>query len=171
MATDVRSLVIERRFDWQRILRPRTPWPGTVIYETHVRGLTIHPSARVAHPGTFVAVIEKIPHFLELGVTAVEVMPVQAFDVWCEHRHKVHADVPLRNYWGYDTIAFFAPHGPYATRRVVETKFPSSRPWCGNCTAPASKSSWTWCSITPPKARGWSYVLLPRARQRDLVYA
>jgi len=114
---DMRSLVVERHFDWQRIPRPRTPWPRTVIYETHVRGLTMHPSAAVAHPGTFLGVIEKIPHFRQLGVTAVELMPVQAFDAWCERRRGPPADGGFRNYWGYDTIAFFAPHGPYATRQ------------------------------------------------------
>lgn len=122
--TDARSLVIERRFDWQRILRPRTPWPETVIYETHVRGLTIHPSAQVTQPGTFLGVIEKIPHFLELGVTAVELMPVAAFDGWRDHRHEAHVDGPIRNYWGYDTIAFFAPHGLYATRQGFGDEVP-----------------------------------------------
>jgi isoamylase len=115
--TDMRSLVVERRFDWQHVLRPRTPWPETVIYETHVRGPTMHASAAVANPGTFLAVLEKIPHFLALGVTAVEFMPVQAFDVRCGLRHEADADVSRRNYCGYDTIAFFAPHGPYATRQ------------------------------------------------------
>lgn len=108
------SVLVNRRFDWQGTARPRTPWSETVIYETHVRGLTIHPSANVAHPGTFGGVIEKIPYFRELGITAVELMPVQAFN------ENSHADgaagATLRNYWGYDPIALFAPQGAYATR-------------------------------------------------------
>lgn len=59
--------------------RPRTPWANTILYETHVRGLTVHPSANVANPGTFDGIIEKIPYFQDLGITALELMPVQAF--------------------------------------------------------------------------------------------
>ena len=75
-----RCLLLNRRFDWQGTTRPKTPWSETVIYETHLRGLTIHPSAGSKYPGTFLGVIEKIPYFLELGITAVEFMPVQEFD-------------------------------------------------------------------------------------------
>lgn len=113
-----RSHLVDRRFDWQGTTRPRTPWSETVIYETHVRGLTIHPSTCAAHPGTFLGVIEKVPHFRELGITAVELMPVQAFNETGAPLDDPTGDRALRNYWGYDTIAFFAPHGAYATGRV-----------------------------------------------------
>jgi isoamylase len=84
---------------------------GAVIYELHVGGFTRHPSAEVAHPGSFIALKEKIPYLRALGVTHVELLPVMAFDV---------QDVPmnvaargLRNYWGYSTHGFWAPHTGY----------------------------------------------------------
>ena len=105
-----RSLLVNRRFDWQGTSWPRTPWSDTVIYETHVRGLTIDPSANSAHPGTFLGLIDKIPYFRDLGITALELMPVQEFD----ERIPLSRDPPLRNYWGYNPVAFFAPHRGYA---------------------------------------------------------
>lgn len=113
-----RSLLVNRRFDWQGTTRPRTPWSETVIYETHVRGLTTHPSSCVAYPGTFLGIIEKIPHFRDLGITAVELMPVQVFKESSGPRHDPISGRPLLNYWGYDTIVFFAPHGDYGTQRA-----------------------------------------------------
>lgn len=80
-----------------------------------MRGLTIHPSSGVTHPGTFLGVIEKIPYFRELGVTAVELMPVQEFN---ENELVVRNPLTgelLRNYWGYNTVAFFAPKESYGT--------------------------------------------------------
>jgi glycogen operon protein len=105
-----RCLLVNRRFAWQGTSRPRRPWSETVIYETHVRGLTIDPSANSAHPGTFLGIIDKIPYFRDLGVTALELMPVQEFD----ERIPLSRDTPLRNYWGYNPVAFFAPHRGYA---------------------------------------------------------
>ena len=64
-------------FDWEGQRSPRHPWSETVIYETHVRGCTIHPDSGVAHPGTYRGLAEKIPYLKTLGVTAVELMPVQ----------------------------------------------------------------------------------------------
>lgn len=108
-----RSVLVNRRFDWQGTTHPRTSWSDTVIYETHVRGLTCHPSSNVKYPGTFLGLIEKLPHLRELGITAIELMPVQAFNASA----LVNSDggSRLRNYWGYDPIALFAPHGAYAT--------------------------------------------------------
>ena len=106
-----RCLLVKRRFDWQGTSRPRTPWSQTIIYETHVRGLTIDPSANSAHPGTFLGLIDKIPYFRDLGITALELMPAQEFDEQIPLSH----DPPLRNYWGYNPVAFFAPHKGYAT--------------------------------------------------------
>ena len=102
-------------FQWQGDRPPRHPWSNTVIYETHVRGFTIHPSSRVQHPGTYRGLIEKIPYFTELGVTAVELMPVQEFN-----EHQVtgidpETGRPLGNYWGYDPVAFFAPKASYSS--------------------------------------------------------
>jgi isoamylase len=105
-----RGLLVNRRFDWQGTSRPRTPWSETVIYETHVRGLTIDPSANSAHPGTFLGLIDKIPYFRDLGISALEFMPVQEF----AEQIPLSRDTPLRNYWGYNPVAFFAPHRGYA---------------------------------------------------------
>jgi isoamylase len=96
-------------YDWEgdRPLRRKTP--HAVIYEMHVKGLTFHESSGVApaHRGTFQGVVDKIPHLRELGVTAVELMPVFQFDP---------QDAPrgLVNYWGYSPVSFFAPHQAYA---------------------------------------------------------
>jgi glycogen operon protein len=102
-------------FHWQDDLPPRHPWSKTVIYELHIRGFTIHPSAGVKHPGTYRGLIEKIPYLKDLGVTAVELMPVQEFN---EHQVTVlnpQTGQPLTNYCGYDPVAFFAPKASYSS--------------------------------------------------------
>ena len=91
------------------------PWSETVIYEMHVRGFTRHPSADVDHPGTFRGVIEKIPYLADLGVTAVELMPVQEFNENELARVNPLTGEPLRNFWGYNPVAFMAPNGTYAS--------------------------------------------------------
>jgi isoamylase len=102
-------------FAWHGDHPIRHPWSQTVIYETHVRGLTIHPSSGVKHPGTYRGAIEKIPYLKELGVTAVELMPVHEFN----EQHVIGIDQqtgkPLRKYWGYDPVAFFAPKASYSS--------------------------------------------------------
>jgi isoamylase len=105
----------QEHFHWQDDRPPRHPWSKTVIYETHVRGFTIHPSSGVEHPGTYRGLMEKIPYFTDLGVTAVELMPVQEFN-----EHQVIGINPytgqsLRNYWGYDPVVFCAPKASYSS--------------------------------------------------------
>ena len=102
-------------FNWQEDLPPRHPWSKTVIYETHVRGLTIHPSACVEHPGTYRGLIEKIPYLQELGVTAVELMPVFEFNENQLTSLNPRSGRPLRNYWGYDPVTFLAPKASYSS--------------------------------------------------------
>ncbi len=102
-------------FHWHGDRPPKHPWSKTVIYETHVRGFTIHRSSGVEHPGTYRGLTEKIPYFKELGVTAVELMPVQEFN-----EHEVTGINPqtgelLGNYWGYDPVAFFASKASYSS--------------------------------------------------------
>lgn len=101
-------------FDWADDCRPGRPWRDTVIYETHVRGLTIHPSSGVAHPGQYLGVIEKIPYFQTLGVTALELMPVQEFAGWDTDRRDPISGRRVPNYWGYNPVALFAPKESYA---------------------------------------------------------
>jgi glycogen operon protein len=98
------------RYDWQGDRPLRRATPHAVIYEMHVRGFTRHESSGVAagRRGTFAGVVDKIPHLRELGVTAVELMPVMQFDA---------QDAPrgLVNYWGYSPVSFFSPHQAYAS--------------------------------------------------------
>ncbi|MDX1521320.1 MAG: glycogen debranching protein GlgX, partial [Anaerolineae bacterium] len=101
-------------FDWQGDRPLNRPLNETIIYETHVRSLTAHPTANVEHPGTYRGVIEKIPYFKELGVTAIELLPIHAFDEWEFTRFNPRTGQRLKNYWGYNTLAFFAPHNGYS---------------------------------------------------------
>ncbi|MFD9004753.1 glycogen debranching protein GlgX [Streptomyces sp. NPDC059582] len=109
----MRSLVVDLDdYDWEGDRPLRTPMADTVIYEAHVSGLTASPTSHTAHPGTFSAVMEKIPELQRLGVTAVELLPVFDFDE--TQTLRIGPDgTPLRNYWGYDPYGFFAPHTGY----------------------------------------------------------
>jgi isoamylase len=108
-----RSVVTGNRFDWQDDTPPRIPWSDTIIYETHVRGFTIDPSSGVSHPGTFTGLIEKIPYLKDLGVTAVELLPIQEFNEKEIDNTDPLTKEQLVNYWGYSTVAFFAPKQSY----------------------------------------------------------
>ncbi len=107
-----KSVVISPFFDWDNDRSPRTPYNETVIYEAHVKGLTMtHPGIPEDIRGTYAAVAHPtmIEHYKRHGITAVELMPVHQFV------HDSHlADRGMRNYWGYNTIGFFAPHADYA---------------------------------------------------------
>jgi isoamylase len=102
-------------FHWHDDLPPRHPWAKTVIYEMHVRGFTVHPSAGVEHSGTYRGLMEKIPYLKELGVTAVELMPVYEFNDSQVPGINQQTGKPLRNYWGYDPVTFFAPKASYSS--------------------------------------------------------
>ncbi|MCL2174657.1 MAG: glycogen debranching protein GlgX [Treponema sp.] len=109
-----RCIVIDDKFDWQGDKPINYPLRFSVIYETHVKGLTAHPSSGVEHPGTYRGVIEKIPFFKELGITSIEFLPVQEFNENEIVRKSPGTGKKLTNYWGYSTVAFFAPKGSYA---------------------------------------------------------
>ncbi len=109
-----KCVVTQRRTGWERTRPLQHDWSETVIYELHVRGFTKHPSADVDHPGTYRGLIEKIPYLKDLGVTAVELMPVQEFNENELGRMNPHTGEPLKNYWGYNPAAFMAPNGLYA---------------------------------------------------------
>jgi glycogen operon protein len=107
-----RCVVIDHAFTWGDDRRPNTPWNRTVIYECHVRGLTMqHPGVPPELRGTYLGLASDavIEHLLSLGVTAVELMPVHQF---IDERHLVERG--LRNYWGYNSINFFSPDVRYA---------------------------------------------------------
>ena len=110
-ATAMKSVVADpARYDWEGDSPLRRPFLETIIYEMHVAGFTKHPSSGVASSkrGTYAGLIEKIPHLTDLGVTAVELLPVFQFDP-----HDAPNGV---NYWGYQPISFFAPHHAYSSR-------------------------------------------------------
>jgi isoamylase len=111
--TSMKSVVVDpHTYDWEGDVPLHRPCSQTVIYEMHVRGFTRHPNSGVpAHiSGTFAGLIEKIPYLQDLGITAVELLPVFQFDV---------QDSPagLVNYWGYAPVSFFAPHHAYSSRQ------------------------------------------------------
>ena len=103
-----------RSFEWDGDAPLLTPIEDTIIYELHVRGFTIDPSCGSVHPGTFLGLIEKIPYLVDLGVTAVELMPVFEFDENENMRRDPKTGKPLLNYWGYSPIGFFCPNTCYA---------------------------------------------------------
>jgi len=106
-----KCVVIDEEFDWAGDRHLRRNLAESVIYEMHVRGFTRSDSSGVEHPGTYLGLIEKIPYLKSLGITAVELMPVYEFPInscWGDAEAKP-------NYWGYDPIAFFAPHRGYAS--------------------------------------------------------
>ena len=100
--------MVDDRFDWQGDAPPDIPLEKLIIYEVHLKGFTAHPSSRVRHPGTYLGFIEKIPYLKELGVNAVELLPVHEYYV-----DDFLVDRGLTNYWGYNTIGFFAPESSY----------------------------------------------------------
>ena len=109
-----KCVVVSDEFDWRGDRPLNYPLRHCVIYEAHVRGLSLHPSSGVAHPGTFLGVVESIPRLKSLGVTSLELLPVQEFDELENPRLNPLTGERLTNYWGYSTIAFFAPKARYA---------------------------------------------------------
>lgn len=106
-----KARVVENDFDWGGFYQPPIPMANLVIYEAHVRGFTRHPSAGVENPGTFSGLVEKIPYLKGLGVNAVELMPIFEFDEMRAAR-TVNGSL-LLDYWGYNSVCFFAPNTGY----------------------------------------------------------
>ncbi len=109
----MKSVVVDTQdYDWENDTPINRPFSQSIIYEMHVGGFTRHPSSGISPDkrGTYAGVIEKIPHLKSLGVTAVELLPIHQFD-------PQYAPPPLTNYWGYQTVAFFAPHRGYSSRQ------------------------------------------------------
>jgi isoamylase len=113
MAAAMKSIVVDpQAYDWEGDAPLKRSSSQTIIYEMHVRGFTQHPSSGVADQlrGTYAGLIEKIPHLQQLGITAVELLPVFQFDRQDAPRGQV-------NYWGYAPVSFFAPHAGYCSRQ------------------------------------------------------
>ena len=113
-----RCLVVDDHFDWQGDRPLNIPLKDSIIYEMHVRGYTRHPSSGVGQPGTFTGIIEKIPYLKELGITAVELMPVSEFNENENVNINPLTGEPLKNLWGYSPLAFFAPKASYAASGI-----------------------------------------------------
>ncbi|MEI6206209.1 MAG: glycogen debranching protein GlgX [Desulfuromonadales bacterium] len=111
VARSMKSVVADPRgYDWEGDMPLKRPYSRTVIYEMHVAGFTKHPSSGISAEkrGTYAGLVEKIPYLQDLGITAVELLPIFQFD---PH----DAPFGLRNYWGYSPISFFAPHAAYSS--------------------------------------------------------
>ena len=106
-----KARVVNSTFDWGEFKQPGLDFKDMIIYEMHVRGFTRHGSSQVKFPGTFEAIAEKIPYLLELGINAVELMPIFEFDEGESDRS--YDGERLFNYWGYNTVSFFAPNTGY----------------------------------------------------------
>lgn len=109
---EYRARVVKSSFDWGNIKQLEQPFEDLVIYEIHVRGYTKDKSSGVSAPGTFAGLKDKIPYLKDLGINAVEFMPIFEFDEMESAR--VVDGVQLYNYWGYNTVSFFAPNTSYA---------------------------------------------------------
>jgi glycogen operon protein len=107
-----KSVVVDDHFEWQGDAPPDIPLHELIIYEVHLKGFTAHPSSGVRNPGTYLGFIEKIPYLKDLGINAVEFLPLHEFYV-----EDFLVDKGLTNYWGYNTIGFFTPESSYSTRR------------------------------------------------------
>jgi isoamylase len=106
-----KSLVVDDAFDWQGVTPPDLALEQLLIYEVHVKGFTAHPSSGVQNRGTYLGFIEKIPHLARLGINAVELLPIHEYYV-----DDFLINRGLTNYWGYNSIGFFAPESSYSTR-------------------------------------------------------
>jgi isoamylase len=113
-ATTPKSIVTRDDFEWEMDSPPKHSASDTVIYETHVRGFTIHPSSGAVHPGTYAGLTEKIPYLQDLGVTAIELMPVLEFNENESQRLNPITGEKLKNYWGYNPVAYFATKQSYS---------------------------------------------------------
>ena len=112
--TTPKCIFTRDHFDWEMDSPPKHSASDTVIYETHVRGFTIHSSSKAERPGTFAGLTEKIPYLRDLGVTAIELMPVLEFNENESQRLNPITGEKLKNYWGYNPVAYFAPKQSYS---------------------------------------------------------
>lgn len=109
-----RCCLVADEFEWEGDHPLNIPLQDSIIYEMHVRGFTRHPSSGVDHPGTYQGVIDKIPYLKELGVTAVELLPITEFNEDENLNRNPLTGERLKNFWGYSPISFFAPKAAYA---------------------------------------------------------
>ena len=110
-----RAVLAGNEYDWEFDQPINRPLADSIIYELHVRGFTMHSSSRVSHPGTFRGIIDKIPYLKDLGITAIELLPVTEFDELESDRINPEDGTPLYNFWGYHPLSFFALKAAYSS--------------------------------------------------------
>ena len=116
------GVIAAQAFDWEGVISPRHAWSDTIIYETHVRGFTIDPSSGTQSRGQYLGLIDKIPYLKALGITAVELLPITAFDPVYTGFTGFNGDpAPGTDYWGYNPIALFSPHPAYASAQRLDS--------------------------------------------------
>jgi isoamylase len=114
--TRARSVVVDDQWS-PPIAGPRRPQEDWIVYEAHLRGMTAHDSSGSSAPGTYLGLIDKLDYLSDLGVTAIELLPIHEFDPREYHRVDPTTGKRITNYWGYSTVGFFSPHGPYAASK------------------------------------------------------
>ncbi len=112
-----KCVVVNDQYNWENDKRPGVSINDMIIYEAHVRGLSVHPSSATNDPGTYNGVIEKIPYFKELGITTLELLPIQDFNELENRKRNPLTGEQLVNYWGYSTGSYFAPNSGYCSGR------------------------------------------------------
>ena len=120
------GVVCENQYEWEQDQPLNIPLVDSVIYEMHVRAFTRHASSGVANPGTFAGLVEKIPYLKKLGVTAVELLPVNEFEESDTDRVNPFTGEQLLNLWGYQPTAFFAPNTAYSSSAATASRCESS---------------------------------------------
>lgn len=110
-----KARVVQDDFDWGAFSQPEHEFKDLIIYEMHVRGFTMDPTSKAVHPGTFAGILDKLDYLKDLGVNAIELMPIFEFDELEAERY-VDGN-RLLNYWGYNTVGFFAPNTSYASAK------------------------------------------------------
>ena len=132
-----RSVVVASDFDWGDDAPPGRAMADSIFYEVHVKGFTkLHPDVPDAIRGSYAGLAHPaaVAHLQRLGVTAVELLPVHQF----VHDAQL-VERGLRNYWGYQSIGYFAPHNGYSARATTGARSTSSERWCARCTARGSR--------------------------------
>jgi glycogen operon protein len=110
-----KAVVVDDAYDWERVRSPARPLKESVIYEAHVRAMTRDPSSGTAAPGSYKALEEKIPYLKDLGVTALELLPIHEFNPRENTKTNPETGEPLTNFWGYSTVSFFSPAAWFAS--------------------------------------------------------
>src|SRR5215467_11995610 len=163
----MKSVVVDSSaYDWEGDKRLHRPADRTIIYDTHVRNFTRHPSSGLSENvrGTYAGLIEKIPCLRKLGINAVELLPVFQFDTQnCPHG--------LTNYWGYAPISFFTPHRAYSSRQDPLGPVDEFRDMVKALHRTGMRLFWTSVSITLRKATIGAHPMLPRAGQQCLLHS